>query len=315
MFCFRLPFTMPTISLLGVTDHRLDLFDDGVRRVWLRSARQDEQPLCDATELVVRGEGYDSHKEATREGERWRDVIARAFARVHLAADFGDRRPYGTLTKAGEEMLSEQAGHPVLGAMPGVTAFECHPDLRFVSSSAELCRRPSEERSRLVFREAVRLDEPLEGAERLAFDLYSGSYFQPSADARLLMLTMAVETLLELQRRSEAARAHVTVLMEATASNPDLSSGERDSLRGSLTWLMDESIGQAGRRLARTLEPRTYQGLAPATFFTRCYEMRSKLVHGHIPRPDRGEVDLLAANLETFVGDLLSGSLLNEVPD
>lgn len=78
---------------------------------------------------------------------------------------------------------------------------------------------------------------------------------------------------------------------------------------------MDESIGQAGRRLARTLEPRTYQGFAPATFFIRCYEMRSKLVHGHIPRPDRGEVDLLAANLETFVGDLLSGSLLHEVPD
>lgn len=78
----------------------------------------------------------------------------------------------------------------------------------------------------LVFREGVRLDEPLEGAERLAFDLYSGSFFQPSADARLLMLTMAVETLLDFQPRSEAARAHVTALMEATASNPDLSSAE-----------------------------------------------------------------------------------------
>ena len=66
VLCFRLPFTMPTNSLLGVTDDPLDLLDDGARRVWLRSARLEEQPLCDATELVVRG-GYDSHEEATRE--------------------------------------------------------------------------------------------------------------------------------------------------------------------------------------------------------------------------------------------------------
>jgi hypothetical protein len=276
--------------------------------------------LCDATNLVVRGEGYASEDEAAQEGERWRDVISRAFARVHLAADFGDRKPFGTLTKAGEAWFAEQVGHPVMGDRvmgdrPGVTVFEDQPGLRFVASNAEACKRPSEDRNRLVLTHAARLHDPLEGPERLAFDLYSGSFFQPSADSRLLMLTMAVETLLDLRPRSAAANAHVIAMIQATEANIDLTHSERDSLRGSLTWLQDESIRQAGRRLARSLEPRTYGDKAPAAFFTRCYQMRSALTHGHLPRPDRGDVDVLAANLEIFVGDLLAGRLLAEIPD
>lgn len=206
-------------------------------------------------------------------------------------------------------------GHPVLGGRPGVTAFVDQPGLRFVASNAEGCKRPSEERNRLVLTEAARLHDPLKGPERLAFDLYSGSFFQPSADSRLLMLTMAVETLLDLQPRSDAARAHIAAMIEATEANAGLTKSERDSLRGSLVWLRDESIGQAARRLAETLEPRTYADSAPAAFFTRCYEMRSALAHGRLPRPDRDEVDTLAANLEIFVGDLLAGRLLTEVRD
>jgi hypothetical protein len=96
--------------------------DNGERRVWLKSSAADGERLCDATNLVIRGEGYANEEEAAREGERWRDVISRALARVHLAADFGDRKPFGTLTTAGEAWYSEQVGHPVLGDRPA----RCH---------------------------------------------------------------------------------------------------------------------------------------------------------------------------------------------
>jgi hypothetical protein len=145
--------------------------------------------------------------------------------------------------------------------------------------------------------------------ERLSFDLYSGSFFQPSADARFLMLMMALETLLDFHPRSPAARAHVQAIIEATNS-AELPKSERVSLTGSLSWLLDESIGQAGRRLAKKLEPRRYGGKAPGAFFTECYGMRSALVHGRVPRPTRDEVGMLAAPLEMFVGHLLSGELL-----
>ncbi|MGH3004423.1 MAG: hypothetical protein ACRDOS_00665 [Gaiellaceae bacterium] len=43
--------------------------------------------------------------------------------------------------------------------------------------------------------------------QQLAFDLYSASFSEESADARFLLM-MAVETLLEPQKRSEAVAAH-----------------------------------------------------------------------------------------------------------
>ncbi len=278
-------------------------------RVWLAAVEPDRL-LRDALQVVIRGEGYESEDTALEAAERWRDVVSRALARVHLGADFGERMAYGQLTESGERWYAAQFGHyPVMSDVPGVTVFPSNPDLRFVRSHVEICRRPSPEQSVAVFGAAELLGSRLSPAERLAFNLYSGSFFQSSADARLLMLMMAVETMLELQPRSVAARAHVQALIDATAA-ADLTEVECQSLTGSLSWLVDESIGQAGRRLAKRLEPRQYGGRAPSAFFTQCYTMRSALVHGAFPRPTRTEVDSLAAPLEVFVGHLLSGDLL-----
>src|SRR5215207_4341102 len=52
--------------------------------------------------------------------------------------------------------------------------------------------------------------------EHLAFDLYSASFFQPSADARFLMLMMALETLLDPQPRPQSVQDHVTQLLDWT---------------------------------------------------------------------------------------------------
>ncbi|MFD9880226.1 hypothetical protein ACFWZT_02020 [Streptomyces alboflavus] len=307
---------MPRQTQLGLKESQFLLGSEGERQVWLKPFGDADQRLCDASKFVIRGEGYATQDDAARDGERWRDVITRAFARVHLAADFGDRQPVNLLTKAGEEWISRLMGHPVSAHLTGVTVFEDQPDLRFVAApSLEGRKRPSEERTRLVFMQAARRHDPLDGSERLAFDLYSGSFFQPSADSRLLMLTMAIETLLVREPRSDVARAHVTAMMEATKANPDLTHSERNSLRGSLKDLLHESIGQAGKRLARTLEPRTYAGQTPDAFFSRCYTMRSELTHGNVPRPNRRDVDTLAASLELFVADLLAGRLLTEIPD
>lgn len=300
-------------SLLDLPANVHELHDQHGHRVWLAS-EEPEKALRDALRVVIRGEGFDSEASARTAGEGWRDVVCRALARLHLGGDFGERRAYGQLTEAGEQWLTAEFGHPVKSDIPGLTVFACDPALKFVRSEAEGCRRPSTERSAAVFVASAELSHPLSPVERLAFDLYSGSFFQPSADARLLMLTMAVETLLVLQPRSVAAQAHVQLLIEATQA-ADLTRAERDSLKGSLSWLFDESIGQAGRRLASTLEPRRYADCPPSAFFTKCYDMRSALVHGRVPRPKRAEVDSLAAVLEMFVGHLLSGALLTAFQD
>ncbi|WP_329293836.1 hypothetical protein [Streptomyces pseudovenezuelae] len=307
---------MPSTARLGLVAAELLIHEEGEQRIWLKSSGKRGQPLRDAANLVVRGEGYATHDEAALEGERWRDVISRSFARMHLAADFRDQDPMSSSITTAEPVFSEHLGRHVMEGVAGVTVFQDQSDLLLITAGDVFgCVRPSEEKCRSVFLHAVQLHEPLKVAERLAFDLYSGSFFQTSAAARLLMLTMAVETLLNLQPRSTAAQAHVTAMIKATEANADLTRDERASLLGTLSWLHDESISQAGRRLARTLEPRKYGGRKPAAFFTRCYEVRSALTHGRVPRPDHREVNSLAGSLEPFVGDLLAGRLLTEAPD
>ena len=94
--------------------------------------------------------------------------------------------------------------------------------------------------------------------------------------------------------------------MIALTEESGLPTSEIRSLIGSMRWLLDESIGQAGRKLARRLEPKRYSEMAPAAFFTTCYELRSRLLHGHYPLPARQEIDRWAAPLEVFAADLLA---------
>ena len=122
---------------------------------------------------------------------------------------------------------------------------------------------------------------------------------------------MAVESLLELEFRPEAAQQHVEALISYTSAATELTSDDKSSIVGSLRWLMKESIGQAGRKLARTLGDRRYVDKKPADFFTYAYSMRSRLVHGHSPRPSDSEIGSLVGDMERYVSDLLSGSLLN----
>src|ERR1019366_1034518 len=76
-------------------------------------------------------------------------------------------------------------------------------------------------------------------------------------------------------------------------------------LTGSLRSMRHRSIGQVGRALVRSVEPRLYMALTPVKFFTECYDLRSALVHGSDPLPTRSEIDLHGANLTLLVSDLI----------
>lgn len=61
--------------------------------------------------------------------------------------------------------------------------------------------------------------------ERIAFEVFNASFFQPSADARFLLRVMAIEALLEPRPRDAAARQHVESLIAATQAEPSLTPG------------------------------------------------------------------------------------------
>jgi hypothetical protein len=307
---FRIRFRLPDSVQLGIGEVTWELAPG----VWMRSLVQD-QPIKDASALAVRGEGCGSVEEATRLGERWRDALETAFARLGVGADFGEQGPRSYFSEAGIRLMEQASGSRVLNDEPGLSVFSLHPPPRFVGGSAAgMMPPPNEAKTKAAITLAFASGPHHTPAQRLAFDLYSASFFQPAADARLLMLMMAIETMLDPQDRDEATSAHVRELMRLTRE-ADLPDSQKQSLLGSLEWMLQESISQSGRRLAASLTGRTYMDQTPQKFFTICYELRSRLVHGATPRPDFERVNTAAGQLKLFVGHLLSGSLLIGLPD
>lgn len=223
--------------------------------------------IQDSAQLVVEGRDYRNEDEARTAGNRWRGLLEKAFAAVNLGVDFGDRAPISVLTDAGAKFYEAQLGQQVLNDVHGLMTFECQPRPRFVSTSLDLGVGRSAEHLAQKIAKAREIGASTSAVERLAYDLYSASFTLLAADARFVMLMMAVETLIEPAPRSDAVRAHVKQLIVLTGQ-ADLPSTQKDSVVGSLRWLMGESISQAGRRLAATLGDRIYMDQTPAKFFS-----------------------------------------------
>lgn len=315
-WCFRLRADIRETSGLGSTEPEWLIEDHGpgqqVKLVSRNPGSPEPGPLSEARSVILQGSGYGSEDEAEAAGLLWRSRLIRAFATVRIGADFGDRTAQGGFTEAGLQAFAP--GVRALNDVHGLMLFECDPRPVFLGVGP-ITARVSSPHERLVdaMNNAI-ANGGLSEERQVAYDLFAASFGQSSADARFALLMMALGSLIHPAPRPEASRRHVEALIEAT-DNSGLSKSEINSIEGSLSWLLDESIGQAGRRLARTLEPKRYKDEAPATFFTRCYEMRSQLMHGHHPLPTRDQIGERAAPLEVFVADLLSEQeTLGETP-
>ncbi len=307
-YTFRLRFRLPEVLAIGMDLPRWNITPDrAVPEVSIRSP--DEKPIKDSKNLVARGEGYAAEADAKQAGEFTRNVLTLAFSRQKIGVDFGDRAARSGFFPAGLRMLEEQTGRRVLNDVHGLMTFESDPPPAFSIPSARVTVVKKFEDLRAAIVQALQFAPAVTDRDRLAYDLFSASFFQPGPDSRFLMLMMALETLIEPMTRSSAAVRHVSRLICLTRIVRGLTQEDRSSIRSSLEWLKSESIGQAGRRLVSRLGSIDYHGKTPRKLFTECYNVRSSLVHGASPRPTTSEVGNLSASLEIMVGDLLSGPL------
>jgi hypothetical protein len=272
------------------------------------------EKLSGAKAILLVGRGYASGHAAEDAGHRWRGLFERSAALLQLGADFGDRAGGGGLGAEYQEQLEAQAGRPVIYNNYGLHVFKESPWPMFVAMDAGLATGAATDILIAAAETARLLGVDVSERERLAYDLYAASFFQRGPDARYLMLMAALEALIEPQPRPTASIEHVEHLIQLTRDSA-LPDGEVRSIEGSLKWLKEESIGQAGRRLVERLGDRRYMdGSETASeFFRRCYTLRSNLVHGSVPRPSEDDIGARAANLEVFVGHLISGELLAAV--
>lgn len=305
MYSFRYRFEIAPGCALSSDETvlRLGTTPDGHE---LELASPSGEPISQTRRLVLRSSGWRASDEAEKAGKVLSDKLALAFAKHRIGVELWKRRSSGVFTDAGLEMLG--GGERVLNDSQGLMVYTTHPAPRFASVGASVSRGTSPDGFVDSFQRAIRTSIELEDKERIALDLFNASFFEPASDTRFITLVIAIEALIQPRPRSTAATDLVNAFIEQVVS-AELTVTERNSLAGSLRWLRSESIRGAGRRLvAERLKERQYGGQSAESFFARCYDIRSRLVHGNDPREAVGEVRATVADLEVLVSDLLTES-------
>ncbi len=309
-FSFRFRFLRSPVDTLNIEASQWELRTGALTPPLILRSRA-EKPIKESTELVFLSDGWASAAAAEFAARKYGDALKWSLARLRVGADFGHRGPKGVITNAGLAMLNAQTGHRHLNDEHGPLIYESEPSPRFASAHIKRLRGVSQRHFERILSEAVKHSRQVADRERVSLDLFNASFFQNSWDSRFLMLVMAVEALLDPLRRGPEALQHVEALLQQTRESSLLSKPEKQSLLGSLKWLLCESINQAGRRLAQDqLGARVYAGKDAAAFFSHCYDLRSRMVHGKDPFPAQEEINSVSGDLEVFVSDLLSGELL-----
>jgi electron transfer flavoprotein alpha subunit len=88
---FRLRFTRSPRDSLNVDDHEIALPTVNASHEVALKARENGQPMKDATSIVLSGTGWESQEKAIEMAAFYADILSRTYARLRLAADFGWR--------------------------------------------------------------------------------------------------------------------------------------------------------------------------------------------------------------------------------
>lgn len=288
-----------------LTEIRIPSQDAGLA-LFLRSASHGKS-IKEAEQLVLVGEGFPSKEAAWEAGQRFEEVFMIALTKGRIGADFGYRAPKTFFTVHGLEELLPSAERPSLNNIHGLMVYPSEPKPQFVAwGPFSLNRGVTVETFHAEFGAAAQRNRRLSDQERVAIVLFNSSFFEAGADARILLLTMAIEALIKPARKSPEAIRHVDAFIKKIKES-SMQKSEQDSLVSGLRNLRDESITKAGQRLAKEkLGNKRYEGQSASAFFAKVYKLRSKLVHGSTPLPTYEEIGRTAAALELFVSDLLT---------
>lgn len=308
---FRIRFIQsPTDTIQSEANELLLQAVDEKLKITLNNLKP-EQPIKDAEQLSLSGHGYGSSQEALEAGQEYLQALTIALAHVRVGADFGHRTAKGVYTNEGVNWLEQEMGKRVLNNTHGLMVFSTNPKPNFVSINAKFIRGTNADAFKAVLLKVIAKRPLLSEREQLAYSLFNSSFFQPGTDSRFMLLVMAIEALIEPEARSTEVQKHVEKLLDQTRQS-NLEKNEIASLVGSLRWLLQESINQAGKRLVMSrLGDREYNNMSANKFFSHVYKMRNDLAHGNLPYPSFEDVGHICASLEVFVSDLLTCPIID----
>jgi len=269
-------------------------------------------PIKGHARVAIIGGPYASEYQARTAAEKSKRALLYWAIEQRLGMDFGDGKQKSFVTKEYLAILQKQYGCPVKNDVHGIDVYEHVENLRFVSMNAKGTVGKYPPKLIDTFQREYLNSRQLTEKKVLASEIYASSFFDVSARSRFITLVTAIEALLEPLKRSDEVQALVAEL-EATTQQSMIDEPTKASIIGSLERVRDQSISQAGRTLARRLLPdEFFDGQSSVDFFTRCYNLRSRILHhGTIPK-ESVDIGRLANVMETFVAHLLIAVLNSE---
>jgi hypothetical protein len=308
-FAFRIRFRIPVGQRIEHDEPELVLREGHERRVSIRPLNADLS-VKEAREFALRGFGYATAEDATEDGQRWVGAMILGFVAEFLPADFEMRAPRGGFFQGMLDSISAGQEVAAYNDDPGLLVVPEYPPPTFGRMRADVIAGRNANGTVNAIKDAYDAELVPNSRTQLAFEMFSAAENMPpgDTDSRFLMLMIAVEALIDPGDRPVSQVAVIDHLRAHLDSMSGTAVDDANSLRGALGQLKHESIGSAGRRLARSLGERTYLELSPDKFFTRCYTARSNLVHGSVERPEVEIIQSFIGPLRFFVRGLIRES-------
>ena len=310
-FRYRLRFFVHAKGVVQHDKRKHDFLTSNGKEVSLSCL--DADSIAQGTELVLTAGGYPDEESALGEGRKVKQSLLLAGAKLHIGVDAGKDNPSSFLGAAVREKVLTEYGVNIVNNVLGLSVYsEDIPVKTFSASAIGLVSPKTAEIFVQTILDLSAVASKLDEKTMLSLELYGASHYERSDRARFLTLVLAAEALLEPKRRESFSGAFVEGLIRST-ENSELGRPEKESLLGSLRWLRKESISRSLKRLAQKYVPeKSYESMPAVTFISKCYQVRSTLVHtGNYDASGIG-LGVLAAQMNVFLSDVLVAKVNSE---
>jgi len=309
LYDFRLRFNFAEAYCINSEAEKIELLELTSGEHIILTSGLSGAPIKEQNRVAVLGKLFKSEAEAREAAERCKRAFLYWAIEQRVGIDFGDGRQRSRFTNAGLKYFEKMYGCPLRSDMHGIDVYEHIEKLKFISfnAKAEVGKHPD----KLIdtFGHEYLNNRLFTEKQLLASEIYANSFFDISARSRFITLVTAVEALLEPLKRSDDVEELVEEFKDKIRQST-VDETTKNSIIGSLGNLKHQSISQAGRLLAdRLLPDEIFEEQASDDFFSRAYDLRSRLIHDGAIEKEDGDIWNLANVMEAFVHKLLLAAL------
>jgi len=312
MYSFRLRFHLKEGDRVGIDRPAAEILTkDSI--TWTLKSGESGSPIGAHSRASIVAKDFPSEVVAQASGQQCRDAVLAWAVSQRRGIDLGDDSARVLATAEYLAIVTAQHGVPARNDLHGVDVFPSAPETAFVRVDGDATSLKDGHLFITELADLLASPPRLSQKVSLAAELFTLSFLDGAPRSRFVMLTSAIEVLLEPKQHDAVVQDFVDATKVGLDSLP-VPKETRDSLNGTLRWLRQESIARAGRRLAtELLGSQSYAGQTPDLFFRDCYSIRSQLVHGGTSELDMHELRKRCDWLAVFVGDLLNKQIFGAI--